>query len=162
MFEEYHLASFWSWWVQLISSYAHEPFGLLLVILQQIRIQIRSILGSFRNISLIEAVRSIALISFWRHPRIWMKAKVLMIAKPKDSVELTDFRPISILPELSKAFESIVLEHFFKGWVPIRLCFRCTLTTVRQSSCIHHTIRSLMIYNFIYNLLYLSKTLHVE
>lgn len=42
------------------------------------------------------------------YPRLWKKARVLPVHKKSASFRMKDFRPISILPALSKAFEKVV------------------------------------------------------
>ena len=45
-------------------------------------------------------------------PRLWKVAEVLMIAKPgKPPQEATSYRPISLLPVISKPFEKLLIKR---------------------------------------------------
>lgn len=52
-----------------------------------------------------------ALLRLGHVPGIWKVAQIILIQKPgKDPVEVTSYRPISLLPELWKLFERLLLE----------------------------------------------------
>ncbi len=44
-------------------------------------------------------------------PKIWKSAKVTALFKSGDKKNMNNFRPISILPAISKVIESVVFEH---------------------------------------------------
>ncbi len=44
-------------------------------------------------------------------PKIWKSAKVTAIFKSRDKKNMDNFRPISILPAISKVIDSVVFEH---------------------------------------------------
>jgi hypothetical protein len=47
-------------------------------------------------------------------PAQWKDAQIILILKPgKPSNELTSYRPISLLPTVSKVFEKILLKRLF-------------------------------------------------
>jgi len=66
-----------------------EPFSLGSLITRLVNISIKS--GSF--------------------PDLWKSAAVTPIQKTKESTELSNFRPISVLPVLSKALERVVYDQ---------------------------------------------------
>lgn len=76
-------------------------------------------------------------LSYW--PRIWKYADIIMVQKPnKPSEEVSSYRPISLLPALSKLFERIFLpklmeENSAKDIVPDhQFGFRSAHSTIQQ------------------------------
>ena len=43
----------------------------------------------------------------------WKEANVFLVYKSGDSCLLTNYRPLSVLPGITKVFESIVHQHVF-------------------------------------------------
>ena len=52
-------------------------------------------------------------------PNIWKKADIIPIHKGGDKSKVTNYRPISLLPTLSKILERLVYRHIFDHVSPV-------------------------------------------
>lgn len=73
-------------------------------------------------------------------PECWKVAKIIPIAKIKNPTKESDFRPISILPSLSKAFEKIL-----KGQIVNYLNDKSLLCSVQSAYRQHHSTTSTLL-----------------
>ena len=74
-----------------------------------------------------------------------------MIHKPgKDPTDISSYRPINLLPTISKVLEKLIYKQITndtsqQGWIPHHhFGFRRAHSTIQQSHCLTHTINKTM------------------
>ena len=78
-------------------------------------------------------------------PSLWKKANVIPIHKKDEKDVLNNYRPISILPVLSKIFERVIFKHVYNFFHEHKLFsihqsgFRPNDSTVNQLAYLYHT-----------------------
>ena len=91
--------------------------------------------------TLLHIFNTIRRLQYWPAPL--KQAKMIMIPKPgKDPTDVASYRPISLLPLLSKILEKLLLKRIYndtnlQNWVPShQFGFRKAHSTVQQCHCI--------------------------
>lgn len=78
-------------------------------------------------------------------PSLWKKANVIPIHKKDEKDKLNNYRPVSILPVLSKIFERVIFKHVYNFFHEHKLLsnhqsgFRPNDSTVNQLAYLYHT-----------------------
>ena len=84
-----------------------------------------------------------------QYPAPWKCAKIIPIHKKSRTTDLNDFRPIAILPSLSKCFEKIIKFHYQKSYNGL-IYTDITYTFIHIQTLIYTYICNIYIYIYIY------------
>ena len=100
-------------------------------------------------INLLHVLNAVLRNSYW--PTSLRKAQIIMILKPvKDPTDVSSYRPVSLLPTISKVLEKLIYKQITKdtcqqGWIPHhQFCFRRAHSTIQQSHRLTDTINKAM------------------
>jgi hypothetical protein len=96
-------------------------------------------------LNLLYILNAIRRLEYW--PKPLKQAKIIMIPKPgKNPTDVSSYRPISLLPIVSKVLEKLIHKRFYKdlnpqAWIPQhQFGFRKTHSTIQQCHRITDTI----------------------
>jgi len=82
--------------------------------------------------AILHLLNAITRLGYW--PRPLKRAKVIMIPKPgKDPTDVTSYRPISLLPVISKILEKLLLSRLTKDLPPKHGYHRTNLVSGKGS-----------------------------
>jgi len=96
-------------------------------------------------LNLLHILNAIIRLEYW--PKSLKQAQIIKLPKPgKNPIDVTSYRPISLLPTISKILESLILKRINKemnpqDWIPDhQFVFRQAHSTIQQCHCVADTI----------------------